>query len=297
MLVLSALFCISASAQKITTTIDRDKILIGEQLNVKINVHDVDLVSTPVTQDIQIPDTVNHLEILSHTVDTFTTSGTATYVHHLVITSFDSGYWQLPAFEIVLGDNKKLASEPLGINVLPVDVSNLQDYHDIKDILEVPLENNWYIIAAIVALALISLFAVFWFIQKKQAVKVQQVKPGTLADMYDELMQMLNEQQRVDLYNASTVKKAFAQSTEAVRSFLDIVWMKKTMHLTTGEYMTDVKGRISSAEEQTKYFQFLRLADAVKFAKYLPPVEESKGAINNLKNFVTLQYEHNKPTS
>jgi hypothetical protein len=61
--------------------------------------------------------------------------------------------------------------------------------------------------------------------------------------------------------------------------------------------MTEVKGRISSAEEQTKYFQFLRLADAVKFAKYLPPVEESKGAINNLKNFVTLQYEHNKPTS
>jgi len=149
-----------ATAQKIATIIDRDKIVLGEQIQLKIKIDNVDLIGGGIIKDLQIPDTVNHLEILSHTIDTVTTSNSAIYLHHLVITSFDSGYWKLPAFDIVFANKKKLSTEPLGFTVLPVDVSNLQDYHDIKDVLEVPLLNNWWIIAGIVALALLSLFAV-----------------------------------------------------------------------------------------------------------------------------------------
>ncbi len=288
---LSLLFYASSFTQKTSTLIDRDKILIGEQVNVKIKIDDIPQ-GVNIIQDIRLPDTINHLEILSHTIDTVSVSGRANYIHNLVITSFDSGYWQLPAFELVFDNGKRLTSEALNITVLSVDVSNLQDFHDIKDILEVPLENNWYIISALVGVFIFSLFAVLWFVQKRKNDTVQNIRPGTLSDMYKDLIQLIDDYQRSGIYDPVSVKKVYHKSSHATRSFLDALWSANTNHFTTSEYMINVKSNISSTDEQTRYFQFLRLADAVKFARYLPSAEESKEVLERLQNFITLQYEH-----
>jgi hypothetical protein len=144
--------------QKVSTILSKDKIVIGEQITLKIEVEGV--AGNSVVKDFSFPDTVNHIEILSDSID----SDGPSYIHTLTLTSFDSGFWQFPSFELLLADNRKVITEPLNISVLPVDVSNMADYHDIKDILDIKAENNWWIIASVVALGLLSLFAFLWFV-------------------------------------------------------------------------------------------------------------------------------------
>jgi hypothetical protein len=80
----------------------------------------------------------------------------------------------------------------------------------------------------------------------------------------------------MDLGEKTVVMQVFEESTLSVRQFSDVAWQQNSRHFTTGEYILNAKGKMPDAELETRFFQYLRLADAVKFAKYLPPTGESK---------------------
>ena len=125
--------CISSFsfAQKISATVDRDKILIGEQIELKILVTDVDKNTADVSQWFNLPDSFNHFEIVKRLpIDTISNSGLVSYSQKIMLTSFDSGYWQIPAANVSFNDKQSINAMPINISVLPVDVSNLKDYHD-----------------------------------------------------------------------------------------------------------------------------------------------------------------------
>lgn len=277
------------SAQQVSTLLSKDKIVLGEQIFLQIKVEGITKAS--IKQDFPFPDSVNHIEILSDTVQTINSS---TLIYELSLTSFDSGYWQLPVFEMVLHDNRKLATEPLGITVMPVDVSTLADYHDIKDILEVNPENNWWIIAVIIVLALISLFAFLWFHNNKPADKETALPVANIDVLYNHLIQEISELEKKDFTEKTSVVNIYKESSNAIRTFIDKVYQQNTLHLTTGEYMLKIKGKLPDAATENTYFQFLRLSDAVKFAKYLPPVEETKAIFPALRNIAEELYQQNK---
>jgi hypothetical protein len=275
-------------AQKVSTLVNKEKIVLGEQVQVQIKVEGI--AGGEIEKDLSFPDTINHIEILSHTIDTIDNS---TFLHKLVLTSFDSGYWQFPSFNIVLNNKKKYSTEPFSISVLPVDVSQMQDYHDIKDIQQVPLENNWWVIASIVTLTLISLFGVLWFLQGRTAQPSVVKKTDSLEKQYQNIIERLTELEKKDLSDKTEVRKVYAELYNAIRSFSDTAWMGNTAHLTTGEYMLKTRSKLN-AELETKYFQFLRLADAVKFAKYIPGEDEIKAMFPTLRNIVESIYQQIK---
>jgi hypothetical protein len=286
-------FTISASSQKVSTLISKDKIVIGEQLYLKIKVEGIS--EGLLKQDFQFPDTVNHIEILADSIDKVDASTT---IHTLTLTSFDSGYWQLPAFKILLADQRILSSTPLNITVLPVNVSDMQDYHDIKDILEIDTENNWWIIFSIVALALLSLFAVLWFMNsRKNTVEQKPITATSLQLLFNDFIKRLEELQSTELANQSAIVYLFTQTSELTRSFVDKAYHQNTSHLTSGEYMLTQKNKMPDVQLENQYFQFLRLADAVKFAKYFPPAQETESIFPLLRNVATSVYQQMKPLS
>ncbi len=282
--------CVNESySQHVSTIISKEKIVIGEQISLQIKVQGIS--HATIKQDFMFPDSVNHIEFLSDSIQTINNS---TIVYNIVLTSFDSGYWQLPVFEMILHDNRKLSTEPIGITVMPVDISTMSDYHDIKDILEVNPENNWWIIAVIVFLALISLFGFLWFHKINKESQQQITSVASLDKLYNELLLQISKLETTDKQDRASVLNIYKDSASLIKEFIDVAFSQKTLHLTTGEYILKTKGKFSDATTQNDYFQFLRLSDAVKFAKYFPPAEETNAIFPSLKNIATTVYNQTK---
>ncbi|MBK8427960.1 MAG: hypothetical protein IPL27_19215 [Lewinellaceae bacterium] len=78
-------------------------------------------------------DSIPHFEWLEKPVtDTVNTGGGTLLKGVYVLTSFDSGHWVIPAFELSGG----LKTDTIPVDVVFSDFNPEQPYHDIKDILE-----------------------------------------------------------------------------------------------------------------------------------------------------------------
>jgi hypothetical protein len=276
-------------AQKISTMISKEKIVIGEQVTLKISVEGV--TAKEVQQDFSFPDTLNHLEILADSID----GDGPDYIHTLTITSFDSGYWQFPSFGLLLPGNRKVTSQAVNITVLPVDISDMADYHDIKDILETEPENNWWIVTVIVLLGLLSLFAFLWFVTNKPGQHEKQIAFSGLSELYEQLLKRLKELENGNVSGKEAIAGLFRETSQETRSFIDAAYQQRTTHLTTGEYMLRMNNKLPDIETANDYFQFLRLADAVKFAKYVPPATEITFVFPVLRKIIEGVYQQSKP--
>jgi hypothetical protein len=280
-------------SQKVSTLLSKDKIVLGEQITLQVKVEGI--TKGDIQQDFSFPDTVNHIEILKDSVEDINSS---TILHTLTLTSFDSGYWQLPSFKLLLTDQRTLTSDSLRITVLPVDVSGMQDYHDIKDILEVQPENNWWVVASIILLGLVSLFSLLWFMNYKPVAAPEKIiSPSDLQKLYTDLLKRIAELETSEVTTKAAVTSVFDEASRSTRNFIDKVYRQDTASLTTGEFMLNQKEKLSNTETGNNFFQFLRLADAVKFAKYLPPAEETKAVFPVLRNVITEVYEKTKKVS
>src|SRR5213075_2871129 len=135
-LVISILFCsfISNSQDKLAVkaAVDKSQVVIGEQIHFTLEAH------FPSHEPIRFfaIDTIPHFEILQRQkIDTSDNDGTIELKQSFTITSFDSGHWVIPAFELT-------ADKPIYTDTIPMDVGfspfdPKQDYNDIKDVIDV----------------------------------------------------------------------------------------------------------------------------------------------------------------
>src|SRR4051794_14000569 len=111
----------SASAQQVSASIDRDKILLGEQITLQLKAEEIRTEDNPIIAWFNLPDTINHLEVIKRSaIDTVDVDGSTTYIQNIAITSFDSGRWTLPALQLKLKNgNTVLTTSSYFIDVLP----------------------------------------------------------------------------------------------------------------------------------------------------------------------------------
>lgn len=277
-------------AQKITATINRDKILIGESVELTLKADDIDLTKFNIKQWFVVADTFNHIEISQRgAIDTIKVGSNTGFIQKIQLTSFDSGYWQFPALTIELenknnGSLQALNATPLSLSVLPIDVSNLKDYHDIKDIEEVPAESDWKTIVAIAALSIICFFAILWLLSKKKTTQPTVVPTGQTP--YNWAISQIEQLLQKQLIEQEQYKLFYSELIAICRSFSDAQLGLKTNAKTTDEYMLLLKGRIGTEPVQLQYFQLLRLSDAVKFARFIPFTQQNEASITIAKTFI-----------
>lgn len=287
-LVVFACSFITVNAQKVSATINREKILIGEQVELQLKAENIDRNTIDIAAWFAIADTFNHLEVVSRSpIDTIQVSNGFTYIQKIQITSFDSGYWVIPQLNILLNNKQSLSTQPFTIAVLPVDVSNMANLHDIKDIVEVNLTNDWRIIVALAIAALVSIFGLLWVFSKNKEVKVvkQKTSQGNI-NPYAFALQQLEQLKKQQLLNNEAYKSYYTSLLNICRVYADSELHINSTTKTTDEYLVLMKGRIGNEPMQVKYFQLIRLADAVKFAKFIPADYENNEAINTATSFI-----------
>lgn len=270
---------ISAQAQVLVRAfIDRDKIFVGDSLVLTLDVR------APLGQPISWfnLDTIPHFEILSKgKIDTADNADGKKWVQEVVLTSYDSGYWQIPLMPVNVG-GKTYYSDSVGVQVGYANADLTKDYHDIKEIEDVPdTETNYipWVIGAITVLALGILAALF--LRKKK--KVAAAAPVLIRlTPYDEALKALEDLQKEDLPGKGETKRYYTRLNDILREFVHRKLNIAAAEKTNEELIAELRKQRMHEDYYQELTAALRIADFVKFARYQPTAED------NRKNYETI---------
>ncbi|MEO8713027.1 MAG: hypothetical protein ABI405_12930 [Parafilimonas sp.] len=289
LLLISFILHLHTSAQSVSASLDRDKILLGEQVTLQFSLAGVNERINFVTNWPQLKDTIAHTEILKRTaIDTINVQGVNTYQQNFTITSFDSGRWQLGPFVFILQDKTtgkqiQLVTVPVYLTVLPVDVSDLKDYHPIKDIIDVQTSFNWMpvIIAAIIILLAVIIFIIIKKRKKEIIAAPKIILKGTALERAIEKLYALEKE---PLMSKTEIRKFHSEIDMITRQYFEEMMHIKALQLTTTELFSRTHVYMQDVQLRKKFQDVFEMNASVKFAKYMPQAEESKNTLKEIIN-------------
>jgi len=233
-------------------------------------------------------DSMAHFEFIDKgKIDTSFSGDSRVYRQTLIVTSFDSGRWALPSFPLAIG-NKEYLTDSLPVSVAYSNFDAKQDYHDIKDIVEVENTATRYINWVLLGLALLSLLAIVYFTRKKVSRPMAPVVKKNISKLtpLQEALQALDQLQNTGYDQPLNNKNFHTALNDILRTYLYRKTNVATMEKTSGELMIQLNKLDLPAADFTVLVQALRMNDAVKFAKYQPGAAENEQALETIKKSV-----------
>ncbi|MFT3748495.1 MAG: hypothetical protein QM768_09275 [Agriterribacter sp.] len=269
---LCASFLFAQPDPAINAAIKQSQLLMGDQTQLIIQT--TTTTDRPVTQWFNLPDTFNHIEILSRSaIDSSLQGNTKIYRQSFTITGFDSGVWVIPSLVIYTG-NKQISSAPLELTIVPAKLTD-SAYHDIRDIIEVPEQKTpwWYWVLAILSAILLGMLAWVWWKQRKQKPVVATVNTSGLP-LLEKTLQRLNKLKEQNFPAKAEWKKYYTELADIFKTYYEGKFHDGVLQKTTDELLMSVDRHLSK-DMLSELAETLRLADAVKFAKYQPDIARS----------------------
>lgn len=261
-------FTVFALAQNKTVVkagLDKSKILIGEPFRLTL---EADIPEHEPIRFFQI-DSIPHFEFLSKLKIDTSNTGSGTVLSQVIqLTSWDSGHWVIPSFR--LGENIITDTIPVDVGFSPFNPG--QPYHDTKDIIEVSPEKEdkkiqwWYIVVGAILLLLLLIL----LLRKKKKPVVQAVVQPF--DPYNDAITKLERLQR----EKPAAKEYYSGLADIFRGYIDAKKGIHSLQATADDLVVKLKSLDLPNEQFNELTQSLRLADFVKFAKYLPSADEDK---------------------
>jgi hypothetical protein len=267
-------FISSLQAQKLTASTDKQRILIGEQLTLKVEGE----FTKGQALNWMTLDSLPHFEIMvSSKTDTVTDGNLVRLVQNFTLTSWDSGQWNIPPIRL-----NQARTAPLRVLVGYSDADPNQPYHDVKDIVDVkpPIESKWYWYLIGLALLLVLFLLFFPKSRKKEASEVFVPDEG----IYKSTLRQLDELKKKEVSDAA------ACYTEMITIFRNYLLKRKniqSLSKTTDDLAIQMEPLKLDREKYSELVQTLRLSDLVKFARFGPAAEESRRSIEKIKEGVT----------
>jgi hypothetical protein len=275
-LLLTSFLAISVAAQRVVLKADRQKILIGEQFNLRLQAN----FYKDEALDFFEVDTFPGFEVLKKSqIDTSKFNEGVALIQNFTLTSWDSGKIQIAPFILGRYKTKPVVIE-VGYSPHPFDTT--QPYHDIHDVMEAkrPSASSWYwYLIGLLILAL--LFLLFFprgkplksgeFVSdegayKRALKKLDMLRKKSIPDnklFYTELVQILREylHKRKDVYS-------FSKTTE------DLSGQIEKLNIDKDQYQQLV--------------QTLVLSDFVKYAKYQSTEEERTNSLESVRESISV---------
>lgn len=267
---------VMATGQDGTTlkaSVNKNRILLGEPFTLTV---EAGFAPGSAVSFVSI-DSIPHFEELDEPVTDTSNENGRTIIKSLYrLTSFDSGHWVIPAFSL----SRTVRSDTIGIDVLFTEFDPAQEYHDIKDIIEVNPEKKkeWWWYAAGGALLLV-LLLIYLLRRKKPA---PAVKPAASTDPYEEAMIGLEQLQR----SKPDSKLYYTRLTDIFRLYVFRRVGILSLQKTTDDLVVQLKDLGMPKDEFEKLAQSLRLGDLVKFAKYAPSAEDDRTVYDEIFNSI-----------
>jgi len=155
-----------------------------------------------------------------------------------------------------------------------------QDYHDIKDVIDVQVkekkEETWYWYAAASALLVA---AIIYFLVRKKKKPVAKIP---FVDPYKEARQELEKLVKENL----TSKPFYTRLVDIFRLYISRRKGIASLQKTADDLVVQLRSLKLPAEEFNRLAQSLRLSDFVKFAKFEPAESDKNDSFKTIKDFI-----------
>jgi hypothetical protein len=259
----------------IKSGVDKNKIVIGEQIHLILEA------DFPLQEPMRFftIDSIPHFEILERKkIDTVDDRQGIKLSQSLTLTSFDSGHWAIPSFELPAEQPMHTDSIAVDVGFSPFDPN--QDYHDIKDVIDVQVkekkEETWYWYAAASALLIA---AIIYFLLRKRNKPVTRVP---VVDPYSEAKRELEKLQKENLPS----KPFYTKLIDIFRLYISRRKGIASLQKTTDDLVVQLQTLKLPAEEFNRLAQSLRMSDFVKFAKFEPAESGKTDSFRTIKDFI-----------
>ena len=279
----------SAQPPTIKTTVDKNEIRIGQQINYHVETSMPD--NTYRLSWFSVPDSFgNFIAITKNKIDSNFSNGNLNFSQDIILTSFDSGRQVIPPLTLTAatldGDSTfNLYTDSIAINVTYSPTDSIKPFHDIKNIIEVKKTFPWWAWALVglgIVLLVIWILFLFKFFKKKKDTKIFESKLSP----YDESMQLLNDLEKENLLQQNKFKEYHSRLTDIFKRYLSRKTNIYQLHLTTDELLIELNGFDLSKEQISNFANCLRMGNVVKFAKYIPPAFENEKCFSQTKEMI-----------
>lgn len=279
----------SFAQPSLKTTVDKNEILIGEHIKIKV-------VATIPHQDffvkwIEIPDSLQHFEVVekSKIDSTFTNQKLTGLSQTLTFTGFDSGKWVIPQFNIDFnpsnGDkpyNLYTDSFPVTVAYQPDTANIVRDIKPIRDVKKaIPI---WYWIVSVALLLLLIALGIWLYFYFKKRNKQLPVRSALSA--YQQAVKDLEKLKQLNLSDAAGIKVYHTRLTEILKEYLSDKQGPDFISSTTGEVLILLNQKGMDKAMLSKTAEAMRSGDAAKFAKYIPSAEENEESWKAIKQAI-----------
>jgi hypothetical protein len=272
------------SGVSVKTSVDRNRIMLGEPFVMELQWQYPE--KTGLTKIPVMPDSLQHFDVLEEMkADTAVNSGLILITKRYRMTSFDSGHWAIPAFTVSAG--KIIAkSDTLGIDVMTVPLEG-NSYNDIREIIEVDAAPfDWKRWAAIGITVLVILLGLWYFLKNRKKPKPVPVEFDSKLSPLEQALQSLKKLREENAVEKMEVKKFYSGIYDTLRVYLLRQYKLPVMSSTTGDVLLKLKGDYLDTDELAGLASVLRIADAVKFAKYPSSSEEASASIDQVERII-----------
>ncbi len=290
-------FGIKAQNVNASATLDSTTILIGGQIDLKIEV------SQPQGMKINFPvfnDTITkNIEIVEKgEIDSIKLDNDRLVLSQLYrITSFDSGLHYIPPikFEVFDGELKKTVdTDPLSLNVINPfeDVNPEKGVIDIKGVQDSPFKLSEiieyiYLGIGILLVIAIAIWLYLYYKKKKQGTGNIFIKAKPDEPAHVIAIRELDKIKASKLWENNKIKEFYTSVSNTLREYIENRYTIPALEQTSIEILTELKksGQIDK-EVYDHLNQILELSDLVKFAKFEPLPDEHAMTIMNAYFFV-----------
>lgn len=215
----------------------------------------------------------------------------------LIIQSFDSGLWVIKPIPYVINGDTAYSNQ-LTLKVLPVDVSQMKDIHDIKPVEDVPfnlldwLPDYWW--AWLLGLLLI--VGGVWAYRKYYKKGINPLKPSKKRlPPYEEAMINLRNLKAAQLWQQGQEKEYFTGLTDILRVYIDRRFDINAVEMTSSQIIDTLKRNEETKAVNEQLEMILEIADIVKFANARPLADDNEVAYQRAVNFVEATRPVEKP--
>ncbi len=211
----------------------------------------------------------------------------------IIIQSFDSGMYVIPAFKYVVGKDT-FTTKDLTLKVLPVKVDSLSTIHDLKAVSEPPffftdylpefIVNYWWLILIILLLIAFGIFAYYkWF---RKGVVPFISKPEVIIPPFEEAIMKLTQLKSEKLWESGQDKEYYTRLTDILRNYIDRRFDINAMEMTSSQIIEVLRRNEETMPVNDQLNKILEMADFVKFAKMRPMPEDNEVSYQRAVNFV-----------
>ncbi len=278
---------------KAKATLDTTAIMIGDQIGMDLSVE------APRGAQVMwppLPDTlVPHVEIIKRgKTDTTLQNNAMILRRHLVITSFDSGYFNITPlkFQVKLPGStsiEKVSTQDLFLQVYTPQVDTTKAFKPIVGPQAEPYTLGEILPWILLGLLLVGIVVlVVWYLRKRkknQPLFARKPKPKLPPDV--EAIQRLEEIRLSRMWQAGKLKAYHSAITDIMRDYFARRFGFDAREMTTGEIIRELeKEPVVNQQVLEKVKNAFELADLVKFAKLRPSPLENDTSLNYCVDFV-----------